>query len=337
MISEKPGNSKNKKIWLLGLIVLVLFMISVGGRTRLTRSGLSITEWKPITGVIPPITDLQWEEEFNRYKATPEYKGPNSHFELADYKNIYFWEFMHRLLGRLIFLYAFLPGLYFLKRREITWQLYLSLNALILFQGLMGWLMVRSGLQNEPRVSPFLLATHFFLAQALLILSFYQIAQFREKILVTKNWKNQFFLVLLGGVLIVQLFYGSLTSGMRAGLVSNTFPLMNGELVPDLLLQMSPWLNNIFENPFTVQWIHRWLGVLTLATIFATGFHFIKNMKKPQRGPFIHLMGIASAQVVVGILVILMRVPISLAGFHQLLGSLIFLGYFNIVFRTQDV
>lgn len=334
MTNEILSNPKHKKIWLLGLIVLVLFMISVGGRTRLTRSGLSITEWKPITGVIPPITDAQWEEEFTRYKNTPEYKGPNAHFELADYKNIYFWEFVHRLLGRLIFLYAFLPGLYFLRRREITGRFFLSLTGLILFQGLMGWVMVRSGLQNEPRVSPFLLATHFFLAQALLVLSFYHIAQMREKILVTENWKNKVFLVVLGGFLTIQLFYGSLTSGMRAGLVSNTFPLMNGELMPDLLLQMSPWFNNVFQNPFTVQWIHRWLGVLTLVSIFATGFHFMKNMKQKQWGPFIHLMGIASVQVAVGILVILLRVPISLAGFHQFLGSLIFLGYFNIVFRT---
>jgi cytochrome c oxidase assembly protein subunit 15 len=325
--------SKNKKVWLLGLIVLVLCMIFVGGRTRLTRSGLSITEWKPIVGVLPPLTESQWEEEFAGYKNTPEFKGPNAQFELADYKNIYFLEYVHRLLGRLIFLYVLMPGLLLVRRKEVSVKLLVGLLSLVLVQGLMGWVMVKSGLQNEPRVSPFLLAAHFFLAQALLIASFYQIASTRVKLGLTLEFRGKLLLAGVGVLLTLQLFYGCLTSGLHAGLVSDSFPFMGGQFAPDSLWSMSPTVRNFFENPFTVQWTHRWVGVSTLMTIFMMSGYFIKAASKKARGPFFHLMGMTVAQVALGILVIVFQVPISLANLHQLLGSLVFLGYFNIIFR----
>jgi cytochrome c oxidase assembly protein subunit 15 len=325
-----------KKIWFTGLIALTLLMIAVGGATRLTRSGLSIVEWKPITGILPPIGEEAWQNEFNKYQASPEYQKVNTHFELSDYKRIFFWEYFHRLLGRLIFLYTLIPGLILWRRGAVSGKLVVTLSGLVLFQGLMGWIMVKSGLNHEPRVSPFLLATHFFLALTLMVVAFSRIARTRTK-LVGRIVKSDIFAIrALGVVLLLQILYGCLTSGFKAGYISNTFPLMHGSLFPsEFLFSHSPFWQNFFNNMHMVQWIHRWLGIITLSLIYAVTFLCCKKLSGPNRKPFVHLTGISTIQVIFGISLLIWQVPLWLAMLHQSIAALIVLGYCNIVFRIE--
>lgn len=328
------NTSRLKTIWLLGFIALVLLMISIGGLTRLTRSGLSIVEWKPIIGIIPPINEQDWQEQFDLYKKSPEYTHVNSHFELKDYKKIFLLEYLHRLLGRIIFLYIVIPGLILWRKKIVPGKLVLLLSSMVAVQGLVGWLMVKTGLNLKPHVSPYMLSLHFFLALLTLLVAYYHLSKVRSRLPVptTPLMKNS--LVALGVLIVIQIFYGCLTSGLKAGLYFNTYPLMDGEFFPQTALSLNPFFINFFENPVMVQWTHRWIGALTLVVLVFTSWLYMKHSRSFMK-PFVHLISITLVQVVLGILTLIMSVPIHLAATHQFFAALIFLGYFNIFFRIE--
>lgn len=323
--------------WLLGFVALVLVMISVGGVTRLTRSGLSIVEWKPVAGIIPPLNEAGWQSQFELYQKTPEFLQRNAHFELSDYKQIFMWEYLHRVLGRLIFFYVLIPGLILWRRKETSGKLVSLLSLLVAGQGLVGWLMVKSGLNVEPHVSPYMLALHFFCALAVLATASYYLSKTRPVLAVEMSRLKWSLLNGLGFLLLIQVFYGCLTSGMKAGKLFNTYPLMGGEFLPPGGLNLSPVWINIFENPVTVQWIHRWVGALTLICLVGGAWTFTKWRRSRAMGPWIYLIGMTMVQIILGILNLLWMVPVPLAVIHQFIAALIVLGFLNIRFRLKAV
>lgn len=336
--TEKFKNSERKALfgWLLTSVVLVMLMIGVGGTTRLTRSGLSITEWKPVTGIVPPLTAADWEKEFVLYKASPEFQQVNSHFEIEDYKRIFWWEYIHRVLGRVIFFVAAGGAFVFWRKRAISGRFALGLPALIMFQGLMGWIMVKSGLNHRPAVSHYLLAVHFFLALTTLIVLYRQIVvQFKKPLGVVLQPRHGLLLLALGGLFLTQVLYGCFTSGLKAGLYYNTYPLMGGKFVPETAFDYAPWLANFVENPVLVQWVHRWLGTLTLVMTLWAGHFFVRRVSPLLLRPFLHLAGVVLAQFLLGVATLVFMVPVSTAVAHQMMAVLVVLGYFNLVFRVE--
>lgn len=319
--------------WLIGFCALVIVMISIGGITRLTRSGLSIVEWKPIVGMIPPLSEQAWQEQFELYKKTPEYNHVNSHFELSDYKQIFLWEYLHRVLGRIIFLFVVLPGVYLWRKKLVAGRLVFALAALVAMQGLIGWLMVKSGLNVKPHVSPFMLSLHFFTALGVLLFAYFHFLKTENHLQTYVENKQRSSLNIFGLLLSMQIFFGCLTSGLKAGVGYNTYPLMNGQFFPDGGLFFKPIILNFFENPATVQWTHRWLGVTVLLSLIFT-FLLLKkyNFWKQIKTTFVLLMCVICFQIVIGILNILMVVPIPLAAFHQFVATVLVLIYFKLIY-----
>lgn len=329
------NQKKIKVVWLGGFIVLVLMMISIGGITRLTRSGLSIVEWKPVSGLIPPLSESEWQYQFSLYQKTPEFTQVNSSFGVSDYKRIFIWEYLHRVLGRLIFLFVVVPGIFLWRRKLVSGRLVLSLASLVALQGLVGWLMVKSGLNTRPHVSPYMLALHFFFALSVMVYAYYFLCRSQSENFETVEKKNWRWIQFLGVFLLLQIFYGCLTSGLKAGFSFNTYPLMGGSFFPTGGFVLEPGWLNIFENPATIQWIHRWLGALTLLTLVGATLSIFRSHSARLRGPFFHFLGITGLQVFLGILNIVLVVPIYLAVIHQLVAALLVLAYFNILFRVQ--
>ncbi len=330
----------NKKIaiWLLITAFLVLLMVIVGGLTRLTESGLSIVYWKPIHGVIPPISTADWNEEFSLYKSSPEYKIKNYSISLSEFKYIFWWEYTHRLLGRIVGIIFLLPLIYFLYRKEISLAESKKFFAIFILggmQGAIGWYMVQSGLVDNPSVSHFRLATH--LTMALLIfslllwygLTYLGIQKAKHNIHIIKlnkicNWV----LVLL----FIQIIYGAFLAGLDGGLIYNTWPSMNGEIMPEYAFDKG--FISILENLSAIQFIHRWLAFAVFGAIL---FLLIKSKKavKSEFAPkslritanIMHI--IVFVQIVLGVYTLVYQVPIITASLHQinsviLLASVIF-------------
>jgi cytochrome c oxidase assembly protein subunit 15 len=330
-------SSELKKKWLLAFCALVILMITVGGITRMTRSGLSIVEWKPIAGIIPPLSENDWANQFELYKQSPEYQKVNSHFEISDYKKIFLWEYSHRVLGRLLFLFIVLPGFFLWRKKLVSGKLVVTLALLVALQGLIGWLMVKTGLNVNPHVSPYMLALHFFSALIVLLVPYHQVTRLRHPERITIGESQMLNLRLFGLLLGLQIFYGCLTSGLKAGIGYNTYPLMNGSFMPGDAFALSPSILNFFENPGLVQWTHRWIGIAVLLGFGHVLHTFRKSSTWPHlAGAFLHLTGLLFLQVALGILNILYVVPISLASMHQLCATFLVLGYFSIVFRAKS-
>jgi heme a synthase len=249
--------------WLLTVAILVFTMVVVGGITRLTESGLSITEWKPVSGALPPLSDAAWAAEFAKYQATPEYQEINKGMSLAAFKFIYFWEWVHRLLGRVIGLAFALPLLWFAVRRAIPkgygWRLF-ALLALGGLQGTIGWWMVKSGLSERTDVSHYRLAVH--LLTALFILGGLVWTALDLKALAQNPAAKPARMTGLGmgvfAVLFVQLLFGAYTAGLNAGQIASTWPLMNGHFIPEGIGYAGGWLATLTNDPFLIHFIHRW-------------------------------------------------------------------------------
>ena len=309
--------------WLLACCALVFAMVIVGGITRATGSGLSITEWQPIMGAVPPLNDAQWAESFAKYQQTPEFRLRNHDMTVEGFKGIFWWEYAHRLLGRVIGLVFLLPFLYFLfKRRlepEVAWQLG-GIFVLGALQGAMGWFMVQSGLVDEPRVSSLRLAAHLGLAivifGALLWVALGLLYRDRKH-LVSDGMRGR-----AGGMValvFLMILSGALVAGIRAGSAYNTWPLMDGKLIPDEILVLEPWYANIAYNMATVQFIHRVLALVV--ALMAIGLWFDVRREPPgnDRARFwgSMLLIAAAVQVALGIGTLLAGVPINLAILHQ--------------------
>ena len=293
-------------------------MIIVGGVTRLTHSGLSMVEWKPILGSIPPLNQEDWQAAFDAYKQFPEYQKVNHGMALDEFKFIYYWEYSHRLLGRFIGLIFFVPFviLAYLKmiRRSMLPKL---LIAFVLggLQGLMGWYMVKSGLVDMPRVSHYRLAAHLILAMFLLAYLYWLILDLLKvqvRSVTPGIQRLLYFLIVLFGL---QVLYGAFVAGLRAGWGFNTFPLMDGRLLAEAATTMSPLLVNFVENGAMVQFVHRWFGVL-LVGLSIVGLTLTAKEKGATSGWFI-LTAVMTVQFVLGVSTLVMYVPIAVASLHQ--------------------
>ena len=305
--------------WLLACVFLVTLMVFVGGVTRLTESGLSIVEWKLFTGTLPPMNEAAWQAEFEEYKATPQFQKVNAHFSLSDFKGIYWLEYLHRLLGRVIGLAVLLPFLYFSVRRQLPRRLFwrcLGIGLLVAAQGTVGWVMVSSGLVDQPRVAPIKLMAHLLLAFTVFSLMLWTRWQVLESPRLNAPRNLAITARALLVVLVIQIALGALVAGLRAGLSYNTWPLMDGQFIPEGLHLMSPWWVNHLENVLTVQFQHR-MGafVVVLAGILLA----VKAYPiKPLRFMSLHLAGAIICQFALGVATLLSGVNIWLASAHQL-------------------
>ena len=316
------------RIWLYALAGFVLVILMVGGITRLTESGLSITSWKPVSGVVPPLNEEQWQAEFEAYQQIPQYSVVNSWMTLEDFKFIFFWEWLHRLLGRLLGVFFIVPFTVFLVQKRLPRHLAMPLFGLFIlggFQGLLGWWMVSSGLSELTSVSQYRLAAHLT-AAALLFLALTYVARSLTPgavpQLVGKTQVGQAWILLV--LFVVQIAAGAFVAGLDAGMGYNTWPLMDGALIPSGMAVMDPFWRNLFENALTVQFIHRTIAYGITVYILLLVWWQSRN------GGFTGVFGwlprlaiLVGLQVVLGIATLLMSVPISLAVGHQALAFLL--------------
>lgn len=309
--------------WLIVCCAMIFLMVAIGGVTRLTESGLSITEWQPIEGVLPPLSDAQWNDAFARYQAIPQYQAIHADMSLADFKNIYFWEYLHRLWARLIGVVFVLPFLYFLLRGQIALTLAPKLAGLLVLgalQGVLGWYMVESGLETRIDVSQYRLAAHLAMAVviylAMLWVALDLLAPVRRGMPGAARLRITASLVL--GLAFTTLVAGAFVAGTRAGYLDNTFPLMEGRFVPPDYWHLSPWYLNWFENLSSVQFDHR---VLAETTWLATALLWLASLQvglAPLARWSLHaLFFCACLQVTLGISTLLLVVPLPLAVAHQ--------------------
>jgi cytochrome c oxidase assembly protein subunit 15 len=295
--------------WLLLCAALTFAIVVVGGITRLTESGLSIVEWRPVTGALPPLTEADWQGEFDKYKTSPQFQKTFSEIGLDGFKRIFWWEYTHRLLARTIGVVFLLPFLYFLVTRKIQGALIWKLGGIFVLgglQGALGWYMVKSGLVDDPRVSHLRLTAH--LGLALLIFSFE--LWIALQLLKSNSRKNPLALIVVAVVFLMALS-GGFVAGLRAGHAYNTFPLMNGHIVPPEAFQLEPWWDNFLWNVATVQLVHRtifWLLLLLIPTLWW-------NHRKQL--PANALLAAFGLQALLGISTLLLAVPVHLAACHQ--------------------
>jgi heme a synthase len=322
-----PASARPRALayWLFAVAALIVLMVVIGGITRLTESGLSITEWKPLSGAIPPLTEAQWQAEFAHYREIGQYQQLNRGMSLAEFKNIFFWEYLHRLLGRVIGLAFALPLLWFALRRAIPpgygWRL-VALLALGGLQGALGWWMVKSGL-NTVRTS----VDHFWLAAHLLTALFTLggiVWTALDLLALRRNpLARPARLTGLGGgvlvILFVQLFYGALVAGLDAGLVTNQWPLMNGAFFPGASQQGETLGHLLFSDPAIVHFIHRWWAWAAVAALVVLA----RRVKPLDRRASIAIHAAFGTQILLGIATVMAGVPIWLAALHQLTGALV--------------
>jgi heme a synthase len=311
--------------WLLVLCALVFIMVVVGGVTRLTRSGLSIVEWQPIAGTLPPLSETAWQEMFTKYQGTPEYLKVNRGMSLNEFKGIFWWEYIHRLLGRTIGLAFLIPFLWFLVKRQLSWSLAPKLVVLFLLggmQGAIGWWMVKSGLVDTPRVSHVRLAVHlgmaFFLFAALLWTALGLLTPPRRRDLPPDRRRVAWRSTALVALVYVMVLSGALVAGTRAGYAYNTFPLMDGRLFPSGLGGMIPWWDNVFHNLTTVQFNHRMIAWALMVLIPAFWWSSRRvDLPTAARRPLVLLLAMLAVQVTLGISTLLLQVPVVLGAAHQ--------------------
>ncbi|MHA6298951.1 COX15/CtaA family protein [Devosia sp. CAU 1758] len=316
------------RIWLYGLAAFVLLIVVVGGITRLTESGLSITSWKPISGVIPPLNDAEWQAEFEAYQQIPQYSVLNSWMSLDDFRFIFFWEWLHRLVARFLGVLFIVPFVIFLIQKRLPRDLALPLFGLFIlggFQGALGWWMVSSGLTELTSVSQYRLAAHLTAASLLFIALIYvarSLSPGRALGRVTGFHLTTVTLLLVA--VILQIGAGAFVAGLDAGMGYQTWPLMDGAIVPNGLMVMEPAWRNLFENALTVQFIHRLLAYLIVLYV---GYLIWRRHKD---GGFAGVHGwlprigfIVLLQVGLGVATLLMSVPIGLAVGHQALAFML--------------
>jgi heme a synthase len=313
------------RIWLGALALLIVAMILVGGATRLTDSGLSITEWQPIIGAVPPLSDADWDKAFAAYQKIPEYIELKRGMSLDQFKTIYWWEWAHRFLGRLIGVVFFLPFVGFCAASYIPRALLPKLIGLFLLgglQGAVGWYMVKSGLVDRTDVSQYRLAAHFGIALSILgytLWLLFGLGGDREG--GRDPVRSRAPAWVAGGIfalVFLQLLAGALVAGLDAGFGFNTWPLINGSFVPEGLGEASPWYLNLFENPLTVQFDHRMLGyAVVIAALTQLAWLALRRAPSPIVGSALTLALLALLQAVIGVWTLLLAVPIPLGLAHQ--------------------
>ena len=318
------GSRQPVAAWLLLCCAMLFALVVVGGITRLTHSGLSIVEWQPLVGTLPPLSEQAWQETFQKYQQTPEYRKVNFGMSLEAFKGIFWWEYVHRLLGRAIGLVYLVPLLYFFVRRQVdrplAWKL-AGIFVLGALQGAMGWYMVKSGLVDNPRVSQYRLTAHLGLAIAI-----YAAMLWVALGLLTRRgsppsgaarrlWR---FSLVLTAIVFVMSLSGGLVAGIRAGLVYNTFPLMNGHWMPPEILALEPWHSNFFNNLATVQFDHRLLAWLLSVLVPWFWWRSRGVPLTPSARLWCNaLPAVLLLQLTLGIVTLLLAVPVALGAAHQ--------------------
>ena len=328
-------NSQLKKYvakWLLVMCLIVSIMIIVGGLTRLTDSGLSITQWQLFSGAIPPLTDLQWNQYFDLYKKIPEYKLQNFTMSLDEFKVIFWWEFIHRLLGRLIGISFLIPLIFFsIKLGFNKTKNFLYIFFLICFQGFIGWYMVSSGLIDRVDVSHYRLSLHLSLAFVILGLLFWQYLNLINLNLPTIKMNFHFPLVFLF-LIFLQIIFGAFVSGMDAGMIYNTWPLMGSSYFPDDNLIVDFFTLSVFNEPSLVQFIHRNLAYL-ISILYLIIFVYIRLKNLSDFIKTIYLLGtLLLLQIILGIFTLLSGAQILLASMHQISSIFLVLSTIYLVF-----
>ena len=326
MIAGSPTHDpklRPVRTWLLVVAAMIALMVLVGGATRLTESGLSIVEWKPVTGTLPPLTQAHWQEAFDAYKAIPQYRELNAGMTLHEFKTIFWWEWSHRLLGRVIGMAFLLPFLFFLWRRMVPadlkkplWVIF-GLGAL---QGAVGWWMVASGLTKRVEVSQYRLATHLVLALVIFAAIVWTVRRLTERTPAAGTRRLRITGAVLLGLTFLQIYFGALVAGLRAGRVFNTWPEIDGALIPSAarLFFEEPWWRNLFDNVLTVQFEHR---MTAYALLMLAIWHAVDAVRSRADKAVINgalwMVAAITVQAMLGILTLLHQVPIDLALAHQ--------------------
>ena len=337
MYSVNSHINKQLKTWLLILLTLIIFIIIVGGLTRLTDSGLSITTWELFVGFLPPLTDDKWISYYELYKKIPEYREQNFNMTLSEFKVIFWWEWAHRQLGRLIGLTVLLPLIYF-TIKDGLWVVkkYGIIFILVCLQGFLGWYMVSSGLVNRIDVSHYRLSIHLitaFIILSIIFWNFLELTELKTHQTSIKLYFIKFFLFLL----FIQLIIGAFVSGMDAGNIYNTWPLMGSTYFPDDS-RFNEFLNiKFFDNPSIVQFIHRNLAYIIFALYIYLLFSVLKHSNKIFRKPIILIGIIILLQMVLGILTILSGVKIFYASLHQINSILLILSTLYFLYISKYI
>ena len=335
MFVNSDNYIKYLKIWLITLFLLIVAMVGVGGLTRLTDSGLSITTWELFTGVFPPLNNNEWIEYFSEYKKIPEYKNINYGMTLSEFKIIFYWEYAHRLLARFVGLFTLIPLVIFsfkYSKTKYYSNKYYFIFLLICVQGLVGWYMVSSGLINNNDVSHFRLSLHLFLALFILSLIFWYILELHQVQKFQKKISSLFLLIILK-LIIIQIILGAFLSGLDGGLIYNTWPDMNGKFFPDDVNLKDITTSQLFNNVSIIQFLHRFTAYFLLFFIIILNYYFLK---KGNEIKFILFFDLAiSIQVFLGIITLVSGVEIKYASLHQL-GSILVLSSYLLLFYKNS-
>jgi heme a synthase len=322
LLAQRAPVSRAVRWWLVTIVVLIAIMALVGAATRLTESGLSIVEWKPVTGALPPLNQEQWSQAFEAYKAIPQYRELNAGMTLGEFKTIFWWEWTHRLLGRVIGIAFLLPFLWFLWRgvlgADLRFRLWLifGLGAL---QGAVGWWMVASGLSERVEVSHYRLATHLMLALLIFSAIVWTLRRMAGGPYSVASARLRMTSVALLLLTFVQIYLGALLAGLRAGRVYNTWPEIDGALIPSAarLFFDEPWWRNLFDNALTVQFEHRMVAYTLFALAILHAIDAVRSRAGAAVNGALWLAAAVILQAVLGILTLLNQVPIALGLAHQ--------------------
>jgi heme a synthase len=312
---------------------MTFVVLIVGGITRLTQSGLSIVDWQPLMGVIPPLNEAQWQEAFDRYRQFPEYQQLRRGMTMGEFQFIFFWEYLHRVVARAIGLVFLIPFVVFWLRGYLTRPL--MGRALVLFalgagQGVLGWIMVASGLVDRPSVSHYKLAAHLSLAfvifgYAVWLARDLAVGLERATTAVATRRMMSRGLAVVGALLALQVVWGGFVAGLKAGLYHNTFPLMEGRLIPPSLLFLDPAVLNFVQNPIAVQWVHRVLGTVLALAVLALFVQVARaKVDTLSRRMNVTMLALMAAQYLLGVLTLVYFVPVTLGVIHQGMAMVIF-------------
>ncbi len=324
------------RLWLVSIFLLILLIIVVGGLTRLTDSGLSITEWELFKGILPPLNSDKWNFYFSEYKKIPEYKEINFSMTLNEFKVIYYWEYAHRLIARLIGLFSIIPliFIYFKFKNKLTKHYkYFLIFGLVCFQGFLGWFMVKSGLVENTDVSHYRLALHLSVALIILTLTFWFILE-NFNVVKFVNKIDSKFLTLFFILIVVQIIFGAFLAGLNGGLLFNSWPDMNGKFFPDDALYQDLYNTNSLNNPSVVQFYHRLIGYFLVIFLILLNY-FCYNLKIEPKSILIFNIAII-LQVILGILTLLTGVKIYYASLHQLGSVFVLTSFIYIYYKNTN-
>ncbi len=318
-------------VWLIILSLSILIMITVGGLTRLTESGLSMVDWNLFLGAIPPMSENSWQKLFEDYQNYPEYKIKNLHMTLHDFKFIFWWEYIHRMIGRLIGILFLIPFGFFVYKKYLTkkeLRIYLILFLLGGIQGFIGWWMVKSGLDLNPYVNHFRLAIHLIMAQLILSIIFYLLL---NRLIDTKysyqTISHKKYIVTFNFIILLTVIYGAFMAGLDAGLSFNTWPLMGDHFIPENLFFIEEKFYGVFDNTVFIHFFHRLLAYFSIFVLVIIVIKFINRIDNPvQKKHLLIISLLVFLQIIFGIFVVLSGVQVALGSIHQILGTLVLVG-----------